>query len=122
MKEIIERFVRYAKIDTQSDPNSTATPSTEKQFNLSKLLKKELEEIGYINVELNEKCYVYAEIPSNIENKNIPKIGFVAHVDTSPDRSGKNVNPQIIENYQGGDINLGESNITIKYNENKHLK
>lgn len=123
MKNIIERFTRYAKIDTQSDPFSETIPSTQKQFNLSNMLYNELVEMGYKNVELNEMCYIYAEIPANNpNNKNLPKIGFVAHVDTSPDRSGENVKPQIVENYQGGDLQLGESNHIIKFSENKHLK
>lgn len=123
LKDIVERFVKYAKIDTQSDPNSITNPSTSKQFDLSNLLKEELQEMGYTNIELDSQCYLYAEIPANNPSgKNIPKIGFVAHVDTSPDRSGKNVNPQIINNYQGGDIKLGSSDLVIKFNENKHLK
>lgn len=123
MKEVIDRFISYAKIDTKSDPNSKSTPSSKNQFDLSKKLKLELEEMGY-NPELNELCYLYCNIPANFPkdfNHYIPKIGFVAHVDTSPDRSGKNVNPQIIDNYQGSDIPLPNNGFVIKFDENKHL-
>ncbi|MDC1068174.1 peptidase T [Candidatus Kapabacteria bacterium] len=123
MKNIIERFKRYAKVDTQSNPDSDSTPSTKKQFDLAKILYKELLEMGVKKLELTDECFIYAEIPANYESENIPKIGFVAHMDTSPDRSGENVNPQVIENYQGGDIELiNNSQQTIKYNENKELK
>lgn len=122
MKKIIERFVRYAKIDTQSDPNSDSTPSTEKQFDLAKLLYKELKEMGLDNIELTDECYIYAEIPANYEAENIPKIGFVAHMDTSPDRSGKNVKPNIIENYHGGDIILEKNDEVIRFDENPALQ
>lgn len=126
---VLERLLRYVKIDTQSDPSSESTPSTQKQFDLANLLVKELKELGIENVEITDKCYVYAEIPSNIPQNHpsynkVPKIGFIAHVDTSPDSSGKDVNPQIIENYQGGDIILPNNNVVIKDDplENPHLK
>lgn len=122
MKNIIERFIRYAKIDTQSDPTSDSTPSTKKQFDLANLLYKELKEMGIQKVELTDECYIYAEIPANYEADEIPKIGFVAHVDTSPDRSGNNVKPQIIENYSGSDIKLPKNDKVIKYDENPALK
>jgi tripeptide aminopeptidase len=122
MKNVLERFIRYAKIDTQSDPSSNSTPSTLKQFDLAKLLYKELKELGIEDVDLTDECYVYAEIPANYEAEYIPKIGFVAHVDTSPDRSGKDVKPQIIENYQGGDLELKHNNQIIKFDENPALK
>ena len=124
MKNVIERFISYAKIDTKSDPNSNTNPSTLKQFDLSKKLKQELEAMGY-QPELTENCYLYCNIKANLpenSNKNIPKIGFVAHVDTAPDRSGTNVNPQIIENYQGGDIALLHNGFVIRYDENVALK
>lgn len=125
--EIIERLVRYVKIDTQSDPESQSTPSTQKQFDLANLLVKELKEMGIIDVEIDDKCYVYAKLPSNLPLDHpaygkVPSIGFIAHVDTSPDTSGANVKPQIIENYQGGDIVLpADNNIIIKMDENKTL-
>lgn len=106
MKEkVIERLIRYAKIDTQSDPESSTTPSTKKQFNLLHELKDELETIGLTEISLDENGYLFATLSANTE-KSVPTIGFLAHVDTSPDFSGANVNPQRIDNYDGGDIQL----------------
>ena len=102
---VSERFVRYAKIDTQSDPESINCPSTEKQKDLSRVLVKELKEMGIKDAELDEHGYVYATIESNSE-KMVPVICFCSHVDTSPDCSGTNVNPIIHENYAGQDIIL----------------
>jgi tripeptide aminopeptidase len=120
-KDLIDRFVRYAKIDTQSDPNSTTIPTTLKQFDLSKLLVQELQEMGYKDAFVNDKCYVYATIPSNVD-KSVPSIGFVAHVDTAPDTTGTNCQPQVIDNYQGGDIKLGNSDVVITMAENPMLE
>ncbi|MGO3689414.1 MAG: peptidase T [Psychroflexus halocasei] len=112
-KEILERFLTYVKIDTESDPNSNETPSTEKQWDLANLLKKELEEIGMSDVSIDENAYVMATLPSNCDH-DIPAIGFVSHFDTSPDYTGKNVNPQIHENYDGKDIVLNqEKNVVL---------
>lgn len=126
---VLERLLRYVKIDTQSDPASETTPSTQKQFDLANLLVKELNELGIKDVEITDKCYVYASIPDNIPadhpaHGKVPKIGFIAHVDTSPDSSGKDVKPNIIENYQGGDIPLEHNGIVIKDDpiENPKLK
>ena len=102
---VTERFVRYAKIDTQSDPESINCPSTEKQKDLSRVLVKELKEMGIKDAELDEHGYVYATIESNSE-KMVPVICFCSHVDTSPDCSGTNVNPIIHKNYAGQDIIL----------------
>ena len=103
---LIDRFFRYIKIDTQSDPeNEDVFPSTEKQWVLAKMLEKELIEMGMSDVYLDENCYIMATLPANV-NTSIPVIGFIAHIDTSPDFSGTNVNPQIHENYNGGDIIL----------------
>lgn len=102
---VSERFLRYVKIDTQSDPESSAYPSTEKQKDLSRLLVEELKEMGIEDAHLDEFGYVYATIPSNTAKK-VPVICFCAHVDTSPDCSGKNVNPIIHKNYRGGNIVL----------------
>ena len=111
MKNLLERFLKYVKIDTESDPNdckdTQVSPSTKKQFDLANLLVEELVEMGVKDAKVDEKCYVTASIPSNIE-KNVPVIGFIAHLDTSPDFSGKNVNPQIFENYDGKDIVLNK--------------
>ena len=127
-KEVLEKLLRYVKIDTQSDPTSNTTPSTMKQFDLANLLVSELKEIGLSNVSIDDKCYVYATLPSNIPAEHpafgkVPAIGFVAHVDTSPDTSGANVNAKIIENYQGGDIVLpADNNIVIRMSENPNLE
>jgi len=111
---LLDRFLRYIKIDTESDPESESCPSTEKQFNLAKLLVEEIKSMGLEDISLDDNAYIMATLPSNTDNK-IPTIGFVAHMDTSPDFSGKNVNPQIRKNYQGGDIVLNaEKNIILK--------
>lgn len=104
--EIKERFFRYIKIDTQSDENSETFPSTKKQYDLLNLLNKELQEFG-LKSEIDEHGYVMATLPSNIDKK-IPVIGFISHVDTSPDMSGENVNPLVWENYDGGDITINK--------------
>ena len=100
-----ERFLRYVKIDTQSDPESPTIPSTAKQKNLAKVLLEELKAIGIKDAELDEYGYVYATIPSNT-SKNVPVICFCSHMDTSPDCTGANVNPIVHKNYQGGNIQL----------------
>lgn len=103
---VLEKFIRYVKIDTKSDPSSKTCPSTEKQFNLARLLADELKEFGLTDIRLDEYCDLYATLPANSSDK-YPVIGLIAHMDTSPDLSGENVNPQIISNYDGQDINLG---------------
>lgn len=116
------RFMRYVRIDTQSDPSSHTCPSTEKQKNLSRLLVEELRAMGINDAELDEHGYVYATIESNTDKK-IPTICFCSHVDTSPDCSGANVNPVIHKNYKGGDIVLPTDNTqVIKANEHPALK
>ncbi len=118
---VTERFVRYAKIDTQSDPNSPTCPSTEKQKNLSRLLVEELKALGLKDAEIDQHGYVYATIPSNT-TKNVPVICFCSHVDTSPDCSGENVNPIIHKNYKGGDIVLPKDTTqVIKFSEHTAL-
>lgn len=108
MMKAEERLIEYCKIDTQSDPNNEAvTPSSQKQFNLANLLVSQLKELGLQNVEVDEHCYVYAKLPSNT-NKVVDTIGFIAHMDTAPDFSGTNVNPRIIENFDGNDIKLND--------------
>ncbi|MDG2279895.1 MAG: peptidase T, partial [Flavicella sp.] len=107
MHPIVNRFLKYIQIDTQSDPNNPAFPSTEKQWDLAHVLVEELKAIGMQDVTLDENCYIMATLPSNIDKK-VPTIGFVAHIDTSPDFSGTNVNPQIHENYDGKDIVLNK--------------
>lgn len=116
-----ERLIRYCQIDTQSDPNNEdVTPSTSKQFDLAKLLEKELNELGLENVEVDEHCYVYAKLPSNMEGSH-KTVGFIAHMDTAPDFSGKDVKPRIIENFDGEDIKLND-NLTIKMSEYPWMK
>lgn len=104
MEKILDRFLRYVAIDTQSDENSETQPSAAKELDLLKLLCKELNEMG-VEAILDEYGYVMGTIPSNIDRK-VPAIGFISHVDTSPDASGKDVRPQIIPDYDGGDIAL----------------
>ncbi len=105
MNKIVERFLRYAKVDTQSDPKSTTSPSTNKQFDLAKLLKNELEYMGLKNVTLSEKCYVMATLPANT-SEPAQRIGFIAHLDTSPDMTATSLKPKITENYDGGNLIL----------------
>ena len=113
MQHIIERFLSYVRIDTQSNPNSNTTPSTEKQWHLAIELVDELKKIGMQEVTIDENAYIMATLPSNI-NKKVPTIGFISHFDTTPDFSGTNINPQIIENYDGKDIVLNaEKNIIL---------
>jgi len=103
---VLERFLRYVQIDTQSDPNSTTQPSTEKQKDLSRLLVTELFEIGVMNAHLDEHGYVYATLPANTDKLNVPVICFCSHVDTSPDCSGKGVKPIVHQQWDGADIAL----------------
>lgn len=103
---LIERLTRYAKVDTQSNADSNTTPSTEKQWNLINILKQELEDIGMSDVSVDEKGYLFATLPKNIEG--IETIGFLAHVDTATDFTGADVNPQIVD-YDGGNIVLNEA-------------
>ncbi|HSA34575.1 MAG TPA: peptidase T [bacterium] len=119
---VLERFMRYIAIDTQSDESSETSPSSAKQFDLAKLLKKELEEMGLKKVSLDEYGYVMAELPANIDRK-VPAIGFIAHMDTSPDMSGANIKTQTLKNYDGGDITLNKGlGITLSVKEFPELK
>ena len=112
-KQLIERFIKYVTIDTESDPNNPAFPSTENQWDLANILVEDLKVIGMQDIHLDENCYIMATLPSNVSH-NVPTIGFVSHMDTSPDFTGKNVQPQITENYQGNDIILNkEKNIIL---------
>lgn len=105
--DIIDRLTRYVTIDTQSDPESNTTPSTEKQWNLLNLLNDELTDLG-LETDIDEQGYLFATLESNVDEA-LPTVGFLAHVDTSPDFNASNVNPQIIENYDGQPIKLGET-------------
>ena len=121
MQHIIDRFISYVTIDTESDPNSKTTPSTEKQWNLANKLVEELKTIGLSDVTIDDKAYIMATLPSNVDHE-VPTIGFVSHFDTSPDFSGANVKPQIVENYDGKDIVLNaEKNIVLSPNYFKDL-
>jgi tripeptide aminopeptidase len=119
---VLDKFLRYVVIDTQSVEDSESYPSTAKQFDLLNLLAKELKELGVPKVTIDEYGYVMATIPANVP-KNVPPVGFIAHVDTSPEVSGANVKPQIVTNYKGGDIILsGNPSIIIRESENPALK
>lgn len=102
---LVERFLKYVSFDTQSDPTTAVTPSTAKQLVFAEYLKSELEALGLEDISLDEHGYLFATLPSNID-KDVPTIGFIAHLDTSPDMTGANVNPRIVKNYDGGDILL----------------
>ena len=107
MQHIIDRFIKYVTIDTQSDSSSNSTPSTSKQWNLANILVEELKGIGMQDVTIDENAYIMATLPSNTD-KQVPTIGFISHFDTSPDFSGTNVKPQIIKDYDGKDIVLNK--------------
>lgn len=118
---VLERFLRYVRIDTQSDPESPTTPSTEKQKDLGRLLAQELRELGLADAHLDAHGYVYATLPANT-GKKVPVVCFCSHMDTSPDCSGKDVKPQIVKNYQGGDIVLpADSSQVIRFAEHPAL-
>ncbi len=122
MTTLLDRFLKYVKIDTQSDTDTGLTPSTPGQMKFSQQLVEELKEIELEEVELDDNGYVMATIPSNID-KDVPVLGFIAHVDTSPDFTGKHVNPQIIENYDGMDVLLNkEENILMTTSDFPELK
>lgn len=117
--ELLERFLNYVKIPTQSKEDETLNPTTKKQFVLAKMLEQELKELGLKNVELTDNCLVYGYLPSNTDSKI--NIGFIAHMDTSPEASDKNINPQIINNYNGSVIKL-KNNVTIDPKDFPRLK
>ncbi|NOI82160.1 peptidase T [Vibrio tubiashii] len=107
MNELVQRFLRYVTFNTQSNPANTACPSSEGQLTFAQFLKRELEELGLADISLDHNGYLMARLPSNVDYP-VPAIGFIAHMDTAPDASGENVKPQIIDDYQGGDIALGK--------------
>lgn len=110
--KIVDRFLKYVSFDTQSDESSSSTPSTEKQLIFANYLKEELQNIGLKEVSLDQNGYLFATLPANTEKK-LPTIGFISHMDTSPDMSGKNVQPKIVKKYDGGDITLSEKEQVI---------
>src|SRR5437867_4420351 len=128
MKEsALERFIRYAKIDTQSSEDSRTYPSTAKQFDLLNLLVKELKDLGLKDVEMDKYGYIIATVPSNLPRTDnifskVPVIGFISHVDTSPSMTAVNVKPQVVEHYKGGDIVLpGDPSVVLRVSENPEL-
>lgn len=119
---VTERFLRYVTIDTQSDPESPASPSTEKQKDLGRVLAAELKAMGIADAHLDDYGYVYGTIPANT-TKKVPVICFCSHMDTSPDVTGKNVKPQMVKDYRGGDITLpGDPSQVIRFAEHPALK
>ena len=122
MENLINRFIKYAKVYTTSDEDSTTTPSTQRQKNLAKILVEDLKEIGIDNAYMDDNSYVYGFVPANTD-KICNTIGFIAHMDTAPAASGENVKPQIHKNYNGEDIILNkEKNIVLSINEFPYLK
>ena len=115
-QKIIERFISYVKIDSQSNADSEVTPSTKIQWDIANKLVQDLKDIGLSRVSIDKNAYIYATLPSNIKKK-CPIIGFISHFDTSPDFSGTNIKPQIIENYNGGDIVLNKKNNIVLSSE-----
>ena len=112
-QRLVDRFLKYVKFDTESSTKTGSTPSTPGQFILARELEKELKEMGLTEISLDDKCYLMATLPANTDKK-IPTVGFVAHMDTSPDLTGKNVNPRIVSNYDGQDIILNnKQNIVL---------
>ena len=116
-----ERFLNYVRIHTASSEDSSSVPTTERQFDLANLLVKELHAIGVENARVDDKCYVYASVAATPGCESCPAIGFIAHMDTVPDFSGKNVQPRIIENYDGGDVVLGTSGRVLSPEKLPHL-
>ncbi len=116
----LERLIRYCRINTESDPESGTHPSAAREFELANLLVQELRDLGLADASVNEHCYVYAHLPSNLD-RPVKTVGFIAHMDTAPDYSGANVNPRVIENYDGGDIILNDR-LTTKVSDFPQLK
>lgn len=119
MESVLDKFLRYIAIDTASDPDSESQPSTQKQLDLSRMLVKELQAMGIQDVVLDEFGYVMASLPSNLPPEvKVSKVGFISHVDSAPDASGANIKPQIIKNYDGGDITINtEKNLVLKVSD-----
>jgi tripeptide aminopeptidase len=120
-QDILDRFISYISIDTESDPNSDTTPSTEKQWDLARKLHQELLDMGMSDVRIDENAYIMATLPSNV-NHQVPTIGFISHFDSTPDYTGKDIQPQIIENYDGGDIALKGSDLVLSPDYFEDLK
>ena len=116
-----ERLLKYVKVFTTSDDDSESVPSTKRQFDLALLLVDEMKSIGIKDAHVDDKCYVYGSIPATPGYEDKPAIGFIAHMDTAPDFNGEGVTPRIIENYDGGEIKLGESGRALKPSDFPHL-
>ena len=115
---VTDRFLQYVKFDTQSDELTNMTPSTPGQMIFARHLENELRELGLSEITLDENGYLMATLPSNTDKKDVPVVGFIAHLDTSPDMSGRHVNPRIVQNYDGNDIVLAqESSIVLSPSE-----
>lgn len=122
MSFLVEKFLQYVKIDTTSDSKSQSCPSSEIQWNLAKIIVKDLEEIGLVNISLDENGYIMGTLPSNTQ-KDIPTIGFIAHMDTAPSFNGNDIKPRIIDNYDGNDIILNSDlNISMTVKDFPELK
>ncbi|QJP33153.1 peptidase T [Nonlabens sp. Ci31] len=120
-QDILDRFISYITIDTESDPNSDTTPSSEKQWELARKLHQELLDMGMSDVSIDENAYIMATLPSNVDHET-PTIGFISHFDSTPDYTGKNIKPQVIENYDGGDIPLKGSDLVLSPDYFEDLK
>jgi tripeptide aminopeptidase len=119
---VLRRFLHYVTFDTQSDENSTSYPSTAKQLELLKFLKSELTEIGFKDATMDEHGYVFATVPGTSKKKGVPVVGFIAHVDTSPEMPGLNVKPIVHKNYKGNDLVLPDDpHAVLKFKDNPHL-
>ncbi len=116
-----ERLLKYVRIHTASDENSAAVPTSARQFDLARMLVDELHELGISNARVDDKCYVYASIPASVGCESCPAIGFIAHMDTVPDFCGENVKPNVIENYDGEDVALGNGARTLSHEQFPHL-
>ncbi|MBQ1312060.1 MAG: peptidase T [Blautia sp.] len=117
-----ERLLNYVKIYTTSDEETGTVPSTSRQFDLARLLVKEMKELGIADARVDEKCYVYGSVPASAGCEKAPALGFLAHLDTAPDFCGENVHPLVHENYDGEDVPLGESGLTLSVRQFPHLK
>ena len=116
-----ERFLNYVVVHTASSEDSSSVPTTERQFDLARMLVSELRALGVEDAEVDDKCYVYGHIPATKGYESRPALGFIAHMDTVPDFSGENVKPRLIENYDGGTIVLGESGRSLTAEQFPHL-
>lgn len=123
MNSLTKRFIKYITVSTDSNPDSNVCPSSESQWDLAKIIVEDLKNIGLEDITLDENCYIMATLPGNCKDKNIPTIGFIAHMDTAPSYNGVGIKPRIVENYDGKDIILNsEENIILSPNDFGHLK